>query len=212
MKNYLRTILPAVLLMTVLSGSALAQTKIATVDLHKLFDGYYKTKLAKADIEARKAQLEKDDKAYLDDYKKASDEYQQLLSQENDPIISSDERDRRKQAAADKLKELQDRKTAIAQYEQTAQSTLAELLQRMRDKVLVDVRDRINTTAKAGGYTLVIDVSAQGITSTDIVLYNSGDNDLTDEVLKQLNAGAPVDTTTPAAMTPSPLLMDTNSP
>ena len=198
--------------MTVLSGSALAQTKIATVDLHKLFDGYYKTKLAKADIEARKAQLEKDDKAYLDDYKKASDEYQQLLSQENDPIISSDERDRRKQAAADKLKELQDRKTAIAQYEQTAQSTLAELLQRMRDKVLVDVRDRINTTAKAGGYTLVIDVSAQGITSTDIVLYNSGDNDLTDEVLKQLNAGAPVDTTTPAAMTPSPLLMDTNSP
>jgi Skp family chaperone for outer membrane proteins len=212
MKNFLRKILPAVLLMTVLSGSALAQTKIATVDLHKLFDNYYKTKLAKADIEARKAQLEKDDKAYLDDYKKASDEYQQLLGQENDPVISSDERDRRKQAAADKLKELQDRKTAIDQYERTAQSTLAELLQRMRDKVLVDIKDHVNTAAKAGGYALVIDISAQGITSTDIVLYHSDENDLTDEVLKQLNAGAPVDTTTPAVTVPSPLLMGTNSP
>ncbi len=43
--------MPAVLLMTFLSGSALAQTKIATVDLRKLFDGYWKTKQAQADIQ-----------------------------------------------------------------------------------------------------------------------------------------------------------------
>ena len=46
MKNILRTILPAFLLMAFMGGSALAQTKIATVDLKKLFDNYYKTKLA----------------------------------------------------------------------------------------------------------------------------------------------------------------------
>jgi outer membrane protein len=212
MKNFLRAILPAILLMTFLSGSALAQTKIATVDLHKLFDNYWKTKQAKADIEARKAQLEKDDKAYLDDYKKATDDYQQLLGQLNDQAISDDERARRKQSAADALKQLQDRKASIDQYERTAQSTLSELLQRMRDKVLVDIKAHINTTAKAGGFSLVIDSSAQGVTSTDILLYHSSDNDLTDEVLKQLNAGAPIDNTAPAVTSPSspPLLSPSN--
>jgi Skp family chaperone for outer membrane proteins len=46
MKIILRSIFPAVLLLTLLSGSALAQTKIATVDLGNTFTNYYKTKLA----------------------------------------------------------------------------------------------------------------------------------------------------------------------
>mgnify|MGYP001549215775 CR=1 FL=1 len=80
MRNILRAIVPAFLLMTFLSGSALAQTKVATVDLRKLFDNYYKTKLAQAAIQDRAAQLDKDDKSMKDDFQKASDSYQQLLA------------------------------------------------------------------------------------------------------------------------------------
>jgi outer membrane protein len=215
MKFFLRTILPAVLLMTFLSSSALAQTKIATVDLRKLFDNYYKTKLAQADIQERKESLEKDDKAMLDDFKKANDEYQQLLAQTGDQAISDDERDRRKQAAADQLKELQDRKTAIDQYERQAQATLSDQLQRMRDKVLVDIQAAVTARAKAGGYSIVLDTAAQSITSTAVVVYHDGEDDLTDDVLKQLNAGAPIDTidtSAPAATTPTTSFMNTNSP
>jgi chromosome segregation ATPase len=77
---------------------------------------YYKTKLAQAAIQDRVAQLTKDDNSMKDDLKKASDDYQQLLGQANDQAISADERDRRKQSAADKLKQLEDRRTAIDQY------------------------------------------------------------------------------------------------
>ncbi len=80
MKYILRTIFPAVLLLTVLSGSALAQTKIATVDLKKLFDNYYKTKLAQAALQDHATQLDKDDNGMKDDLKKATDDYQQLLT------------------------------------------------------------------------------------------------------------------------------------
>ena len=201
--------------MTFLSSSALAQTKIATVDLRKLFDNYYKTKLAQADIQERKESLEKDDKAMLDDFKKANDEYQQLLAQTGDQAISDDERDRRKQAAADQLKELQDRKTAIDQYERQAQATLSDQLQRMRDKVLVDIQAAVTARAKAGGYSIVLDTAAQSITSTAVVVYHDGEDDLTDDVLKQLNAGAPIDTidtSAPAATTPTTSFMNTNSP
>ena len=83
------------------------------MDLRKLFDGYWKTKQAQMALNDRKAQLDKDDKSMRDDLKKGSDEYQKLLEQANDQAISADERDQRKQAAADKLKQLQESKTAM---------------------------------------------------------------------------------------------------
>ena len=140
MKHILRTIFPAVLLLTFFSGSALAQTKVATVDLGSVFTNYFKTKLAQAAILDRATQLDKDDKSMKDDFKKASDEYQQLLQRANDQAISADERERRKQAAADKLKQLEDRRTAITQYENQAQATLNDQRQRMREKILADIQ------------------------------------------------------------------------
>ena len=102
--KFLRTTILTVSLLAFLSVPALAQTKIGTVDLRKLFDGYWKTKQAQAALNERKAQLDKDDKGMRDDLKKGSDEYQKLLEQANDQAISAEERDRRKTAAADKLK------------------------------------------------------------------------------------------------------------
>jgi len=212
MKNLLRTILPVLLLMAFMSGSALAQTKIATVDLRKLFDNYYKTKLAQAAIQDHAAQLDKDDKSMKDDLKKGSDDYQALLEQSNDQALSADERDRRKQAATDQLKDLQSRKAAIDQYERQAQTTLGEQRQRMREKILVDIKAAVTTKAKAGGFTLVFDTAAETVNGTMAIAYTSGDNDLTDAVLAQLNAGAPIDTTKSFTTTPPSLTNSTNNP
>lgn len=182
----------AVLLMTFLCGSAQAQGKMATVDLRKLFDNYYKTKLAQADIQQRAQQLDKDDKGMRDDLQKAGTEYQALLAQSNDQAISADERDRRKKAAADKLKQIQDSKATIEQYERTAQSQLADQRTRMRGDILKEINAAVAAKAKAAGCTLVIDIASETINQTPMVIYTSGENDLTDAVLAQLNVGAPV--------------------
>ena len=134
-----------------------------------------------------------------------------FLSQVNDPAISADERDRRKQSAAAKLKQLQDRKAEIDQYDRTADATLSDKRQQMRDKVLVDIRLAVSNEAKAGGYFLVLDSAAETANSTAMVVYHDSENDLTDNILKQLNAGAPIDTTAPAVTTPGPSLIGTNS-
>ena len=216
MRNILRTFFPAVLLMTLLGGTALAQSsKVATADLRKLFDNYWKTKQAQAAIQDRATQLDKDDKSMKDDFKKAGDDYQQLLAQANDQAISADERDRRKQAAADKLKQLEERRTAIAQYENQAQATLNDQRQRMREKILAEIQTQVNAAAKTGGYTLVIDTAAETVNGTPTVIYHTGENDITDTVLKQLNAGAPIDLTTTnsaPAVSSIPSLLNTNGP
>jgi len=199
--------LPAVLLMTFLSGSALAQTKIATVDMKKLFDNYWKTKQAQIVIQDRAAQLDKDDKSMKDDLKKGSDEYEKLLQQANDQAISADERDKRKQAADAKLKQLQDSKAAIDQYERQAQTTLGEQRQRMRESILTEIKAAITTKAKANGDSLVFDAAAETVNGTMAIIYSNGDNDMTAEILAQINAGAPIDMNKPAATgtTPPPL-------
>jgi outer membrane protein len=222
MKNIFRTFLPAVLLMTLLGGSAYAQAKIATVDMIKLFDNYYKTKLAQAALQDHQAQLAKDDSNMKDDLKKASDDYQQLLAKASDQAISAEERDRLKQSAAEKKKQLEDRSTAIDQYERQAQATLNEQLLHMSEKIRADIQAAVNDKAKAGGYTVVFNTAPEGINlgSAKInvpssVVYSSSDVDLTAEVLKQLNAGAPIDMT-PAASAPAgstvPSLSITNRP
>src|SRR5271165_5341931 len=180
MRNILRTILPVILLVTFMGGSVLAQTKIATVDLKKLFDNYYKTKLAQASIKDRADQLDKDDKSMKDDLKKGTDDYQKLLEQANDQAISADERNRRKQAADDKLKQLQASKAAIDQFERQAQTTLGEQRQRMRDNILVEIKAAVASRAKAAGDTLVFDTAAETVNGTMAIVYSTGDNDLTD--------------------------------
>ena len=222
MKHNLRKIFPAVLVLMFVGGSALAQSKIATVDMEKVFNNYWKTKRAQAAIDDSRNQLDKDDKSMREDLQKATDEYQQLLTQANDPAVSAEERARRKQAAADKKKQLDDRSTAIAQYEQTADANMRNQLQSMSDKIRVDIQSHLDAVAKAGGYTVVLNTAAQSInlgtariSVPSPVVYNVTDIDLTDEVLKQLNAGAPIDVTATNAaplIAPVPSPVGTNGP
>jgi outer membrane protein len=210
MKNILRIVLPTILLLTFLCSSALAQQKIAIVDVQKLFNGYWKKKQAEIALNDRKAELEKEDRGFIDDLKQAKDDYQKLLDDADDQAVSDDERARRKQAAADKAKQIQDSQQTIVQFERQSQATLAEQSQRMRENILKEIQAAVNTRAKAGGYALVIDSAAETVNQTPVFLYTEGQDDLTADVLSQLNAGAPIDTTAPATTSPPPL--GTSSP
>jgi outer membrane protein len=211
MRNVLQIILPAVLLMTFLSSPALAQQKVATVDMRKLFDGYWKTKQAETALNERKGELDKEDHGFLDNLRKDRDDYQKLLDAANDQAISADERDKRKQAAADKYAEIQNSQTAVVQFERQAQATLAAQTQRMRTDIIQEITTVVTAKAKAAGYTTVIDSAAQSLNQTPVLLYNDGLNDLTAAVLAQLNAGAPIDLTPSTSVVP-PLTISTNSP
>lgn len=193
MKSLLRKIVPGLLLIAVLAGSAQAQGRIATVDLRKIFDGYWKTKTADAQLKERGADMEKEHQTMLDDWKKAKEEYQTLLGDANNQVLSAEERDKRKKSAEDKLKQLKEAEDTIQQYERQARTTLDEQRKRMRDSIVEEIRTALSTKAKSVGYTLVVDTAAESINNTPMVLYSNKENDLTEAVLLQLNANAPVE-------------------
>jgi len=174
-----------------LAASAQAQAKFAVVDMKKAFDSFYKTKQAEAQIKDRAVDSDKVYKGMVDDYKKANDEYRALVNSSNDQAVSSEERDKRKKSAETKLMELQEIEKSVKQFENQARTTIAEMEKRMRDKIVGEIRDVVNSHSKSGGYTMVFDLAAVTGYQTPIILYTSGENDLTDAVLKEINASAP---------------------
>ena len=83
---------------------------------------------------------------------------------------------------------------------------------RMRDNVLSDIKAAVTAQAKAAGCSLVIDAAAETANATTAVIYTSGENDLTDAVLKRLNAGAPIGATAAPVVTSPSSLLGTNTP
>ena len=166
MKN-LRLTLLTVVLLAATAFSATAQTKVANVDMKKIFNGYWKTKQATTALENRKTELRKEIKDMTDSLEKAQTDYKQLLDQSNDQAISSDERDKRKQAATDKAKEINNSKVALEQFQRQAEAQLADQSQRMSSNLVTEIQKAVADKAKAGGYTLVLNSA-----TTEVVVYS----------------------------------------
>src|ERR1700744_5408457 len=119
MKN-LRLVIVAVVISAVATFSASAQQKIASVNMKKLVNGYYKTKLAEDALQNHVTELQKEIKDMADGLEKDKATYKQLLDQANDQAISSDERARRNQAVTDKAKDISNSQVALQQFQRQA--------------------------------------------------------------------------------------------
>lgn len=170
------------------SFSAQAQTKVASVDMKKLFNGYWKFKQSSTILEDRKTSLNKDLKSQTEELAKKQADYKRLLEQASDPLISADEREKRKTAASEKAREVNDAKINLEQFQRQAETSVVELEQRLSGNLIGEIQQRVAAKAKAGGYQAVLNQAA-----TEIVVYSDSAIDITDSVLKDLNAGAPAD-------------------
>lgn len=193
MRTLLKRLIPVLILFV--GTSAFAQFRIATVDLGRVFTNYWKTKEAKQAIEEHQADIEKQVKEMVTSFNKDKEDYQKVLDSVNDPAVSSSERDKRQKDAEAKLRDLKEEDDRIQQFERGSQSTLNDQLKRTHDNIISDISVVVKSRAKNDGYTFVIDTAAESVSGMPVVLYSvPGTNDLTDVVIKQLNAGAPLDT------------------
>jgi len=184
------------LLLPLLLQHTQAQSGVATVDLQKVFNDYWKKKAAEKAINAQAADLEQEARAMLESLRKAKEEAQALLSSANDQAAAPEEREKRKQAAEQKLKQVRETEENLVAYERQARATLDEQRQRVRVKILKDVTDVVCVKAKAGGFSLVLNSGSQADAGADFsslpaILYTNHKHDLSDAVLTELNATAP---------------------
>ena len=197
----LKHVILSVLLLTLLVLPAAAQTagsaslRIAIVDKQKLFNNYWKKQRAQAMVEEHRADFTKEIDELAKSIKTAQADYKTLVDSANDQTLSAAEREKNRTAAQQKARDFSDLKDQYEKKSRYAQATIADQAQRMSADVLTDLNGAIADQAKAKGFDLVLD------SHSDAVAYAGATADLTAEVLKQLNAGAPIDLTQPAPVT-----------
>jgi Skp family chaperone for outer membrane proteins len=114
-----------------------------------------------------------------------------LLESANDQAVSVAEREKRRKDAEAKLQELQRMQQNVQAFDRSARAELGEQQARMRENILGEIQKVIDSKARAGNYQLVLDVAGMSKSDTKIVLFHSGENDLTEEILTEMNSTAP---------------------
>jgi Skp family chaperone for outer membrane proteins len=200
MKKSITLVVIAAGLLAFACAASAADQKIATVDLRKVFDKYYKTIQPTAALKLEAAEMEKERKQMVDNAEKHKTEWQKLIDKANDQAVSAESRDKSKKEAEQEYGQLENDKQAITEFDRVASSRLREKELQRRDDIVKEIRQILDADAKAGGYTMVLDPSGESQNMVPVVLYTNGQNDLTEALIKELNSTAP------------PGALDTNSP
>lgn len=205
MRNKIQTGLLAVAMLAFGSGARAADLKIGIVDMRKVFDAYYKTVEANKAITNEAADMKKTLDSMVADAEKVKEDGSKAQAKANDQSISADERARNQNVADEKRTELQSMQADIENFNQRENTRLGEKRRQRIDAIVGEIRTQLNELAKKGGYTAILDKSGETIPGVPVVLYTDGENDITDALIKALNAGAPpppADDTKPAIPMP----------
>jgi len=191
-----------------LAGRA-AEQKIATFNLGKAFESYYKSIQSTVAIKQEVAEAKKEEAQMMDSARKHDEELRQLIDKANDQAVSVEERDKSKKAADDKRAELEVDKQSITEFERRAESHLRAKEDQRTADIVKEIEGVVAAHAKAAGYSIVLDSSGVSGSRVPVVLYSNGQDDMTDSIIKELNAAAPpgsLDTNAPAASSPTNLI------
>lgn len=188
-QNHLIRILIASLF--ILASSAQAQTKIATINLKKVFDGYWKRIQADKTLKMRAKSFDDELAKMRDEFKAGTKDLPELEKAVKDTLISETEKAKRQKAFEAKVMKAKELEQAMIQFNNSARASLDELQRQTRGDLLAEIRDHVRKKAKSEGVNLVIDTAAETINQTPVFVFHDDSNDWTDNVLSTLNIGAP---------------------
>ena len=200
----MKTLIQVGLLSAGIAGFGLAgwaaEQKIAIFNLRKAFDSYYKTVQSTVAIKQEALEVDKERTQMVENGRKHNEEWRKLIDKANDQSLSAEEREKSNTAAKDKYAELESDKESITEFDRVASARLHEKERQRRDDIVKEIEGVVNAHAKTAGYSLVLDNSGDSANLTPVVLYSDGQYDMTDSIIKELNAAAP------------PGSLDTNAP
>jgi Skp family chaperone for outer membrane proteins len=196
-----------------LTGTAQEPVKIATVDLLKAFDSYWKTKLSNDQLKERGSDFDKVRIGMIEDLNLLREEYNRLNVSIQDQANAEEKRADDQKKAQVKLAEFKHLEQQVIGFNKNAQKTLGDQTQRLRKGRLDEIQTVISAKAKELGYDWVIDSSQDVmLPRTPTVLFTNGKNDITAVIIEILNKDAagkykpsePAKPAEPSAVEPPP--------
>ncbi len=168
-----------------------AATAIGVISLEKVYNGYWRT-----DVENKKLKSKQEEA--LDRIKKLEESLRKegtvlgnMIKAMQDPRLAAAERSNRQQQVQTKQKELQQMQDAIQGFRERTRKDLELDMRKEREQIMEEIQQIVSTEAKKRKLNLVLDEAARSAAIAPIVIFTDGENDLTEEVLRQLNLSDP---------------------
>ena len=172
-------------------ATAQAELKVAAVNVTELYTMFYK----RFDTEVRLKDEEAKIKAEIktrEDKLRALQEEDQKIQKKYDPSLSESQVKKLRDQHNIKVNEIQAAQQELQTYVQRRSMAFKELFRRDMALLFNEVQQAISDCASKGGYDVVIDSSAtNSTTGMKVFPYVKSSFDITPEVLKHINAGAP---------------------
>jgi outer membrane protein len=170
---------------------ASAELSIITVNVARLYEGYYKTREATEKLQGRFDTA----KAQLDEMMASGDveveAYKTMLEQAQNPALSDAARQDAEQDANLQMEKIRSLQQDVATFQKSTQNQLAQQQATQRQFMLEEIKTVILEVAQKRAADLVFDISTGINAGLPSVIYANPSWDSTDDVLAVLNANAP---------------------
>lgn len=178
-----------VMLVSLVAGAGpAAELKVGVVDTVRILKEYYKTDLAERHVQQQMDDFSAERDKLLVQHKKMKQEFEALRAESENKALTDEAREKKKEQAEEKL-------TAVMAFENSIRDKVASRKRELESegrKIQGElgraIKDAIRTVSEKNGCTLVLSQGGLLANGLESVLYADPRMDLTDEVLKVLNA------------------------
>ena len=164
-------------------------SKMAVIDMEKIYSNYYKTQAQSARFDKQKQVY----KAYSMSLKKQAEKLKkdyELLLQASQNISLKESVRKAKTLESDRVRmAIRSKEDELVKYNRSKYEELQKKSEVMREGIIKEIRDIVRKTSIIAGYHLVLDISSKGLSGVESVVYYSSYIDLTKSIQDKLNLG-----------------------
>ena len=173
------------------AGTASAELKIGTVDMKKIFEGYWRTKEAETTMSETRAVLKRDLDERMEKRKLLQDSIEKLNDEVKKPELSKDRATAKMKERDDKIGEWQTMMRELQQYQAEKEKQLADQTLRIRNGIVEEILKIVTEKTQAENFDLVFDTSGNSINNVPVVISAKPSYDFTKDIIEKLNATRP---------------------
>ncbi len=169
-----------------LATAGLAEMKVATVDLDKVFTAHPKTQAAEAELKKAEEAVEEEMEQVAEGLRALEADVTKLREAARSPMLSDEARATKRAEAEDKLTELQEAQLRARRTRETKLKQLREQLMASRQGIVDELLKEVAAFAEAEGFDLVLDRSGMTMNMVPLAVYSAPELDVTERLIERL--------------------------
>jgi outer membrane protein len=172
-----------------ISAPLVQALEVVTIDMNKVFENYYRTLIENKKLAKEKDITESRLKEMQTQAYKLQNEYQTLMRESMNPVLSEGARMQKKQDAEGKATEGQAAVKNLKFFQQNLQKEAVTKRRTITEELTKDIQKVISKYAVDNSVDLVLDASGKSVNGVNLLIYSKDSLSITDKILAKVNKG-----------------------